>query len=277
MLLYLYLTHHALHLYLAILVWFFFYFGFAYIDLFADHLTFCLFFGLCSFLHVLELFAGICLIKRLTCICIQLWHRYMTDYFTIPMDAWGMHGCKRIKLAKCHGSPREAGRRPTTASGQTGRKNKPAQKHYPPTFISWTLVHLSPVLIHILENLPSAKGSCCSAHFASWAKRVSPTEKKHTPKNPIPQLAHEQRVTVVLYQGGGPLLPYDCFMELFHRVFDQPAEGKKIREQLLTVTQGNRNASEYALEFRRLTAGSRWNKSALKEAFRQGLNQEVLV
>lgn len=35
--------------------------------------------------------------------------------------------------------------------------------------------------------------------------------------------------------------------------------------------------AEYAMVFRMLTAGSEWNKLALKAAFRQGFNPEVLA
>lgn len=52
--------------------------------------------------------------------------------------------------------------------------------------------------------------------------------------------------------------------------------GEKIGEQLLVVKEGRWRAAEYALAFCMLTARSGCNKIALKAAFRNGLNVEVL-
>lgn len=54
-------------------------------------------------------------------------------------------------------------------------------------------------------------------------------------------------------------------------------EGEGIREQLLSVTQGNCRAAEYALELRMLVIGSGWNIPALKAAYHQGLNPAILT
>lgn len=45
----------------------------------------------------------------------------------------------------------------------------------------------------------------------------------------------------------------------------------------MTLSQEERHVSEYALEFRTIAAGSGWNSTALKAAFRKGLNSDVLT
>lgn len=79
--------------------------------------------------------------------------------------------------------------------------------------------------------------------------------------------------TVVWY----PLSSYNGFVEHFQQVLDHTLEGKEIIQQLLTIMQGKRNASEYALEFCVLAVGSGLNDLALRPAFHQGLNPEVLT
>lgn len=59
-------------------------------------------------------------------------------------------------------------------------------------------------------------------------------------------------------------------------MFNYAPEGKEISEQLLDVKQGRRQAVDCALEFHKLATRSGWNVSALKFAFCQGLNAEVL-
>lgn len=44
----------------------------------------------------------------------------------------------------------------------------------------------------------------------------------------------------------------------------------------MKITQGSRDVVEYALEFRTIAAQSRWNEPALKTAFHQGLNLELV-
>lgn len=85
------------------------------------------------------------------------------------------------------------------------------------------------------------------------------------------------RATAIWFQGGDQLVSYNHFVELFQSVFDHSPEGKKIREQLLTMSQGSRGVAEYALKFHNFATGSSWNEHALKAAFCQGLNPEILT
>lgn len=61
------------------------------------------------------------------------------------------------------------------------------------------------------------------------------------------------------------------FQQLFQRVFEHAPEEGEVSKHLLTLSQGNRRAAEYALEFCTLAVGSGWNELALKAAFRRGL------
>lgn len=45
----------------------------------------------------------------------------------------------------------------------------------------------------------------------------------------------------------------------------------------MSLSQGNQRVVEFALEFRMLAVESRWNKPALKAAFRRGLNHNILT
>lgn len=60
-------------------------------------------------------------------------------------------------------------------------------------------------------------------------------------------------------------------------MFNHAPEGREIGEQLLDVKQRRKRAMESLLEFRKLATRSGWNASALKTAFRQGLNAKVLA
>lgn len=44
---------------------------------------------------------------------------------------------------------------------------------------------------------------------------------------------------MVWEQGGEALTSYECFIELFHHIFDLASEGKEIGEILMAVKQGN--------------------------------------
>lgn len=50
-----------------------------------------------------------------------------------------------------------------------------------------------------------------------------------------------------------------------------------MREQLLSIFQGQQSAMDYSLDFCILAAGCRWNKLALKMACHKGLNVEVIT
>lgn len=62
---------------------------------------------------------------------------------------------------------------------------------------------------------------------------------------------------------------------MFHQVFDHSSKRMEVGELLLTLCQGPRRM--FTLKFRTIAAGSGWNDAALKAAFRQGFNPEVLT
>ncbi|KAL0153155.1 hypothetical protein M9458_051542, partial [Cirrhinus mrigala] len=67
----------------------------------------------------------------------------------------------------------------------------------------------------------------------------------------------------------------DYFLQQICEVFEYPAGGRDISTQLISITQGNRTAAEYANEFRTLAAQSGWNDIALKAIFYNSLNTEL--
>lgn len=67
------------------------------------------------------------------------------------------------------------------------------------------------------------------------------------------------------------------FVEMFCRVFDHAPKGKEWESSCLLFKQGWRHEVDYGLQFCTLAAGSGGNELALKDAFCQGLNTEVLT
>ncbi|XDV19520.1 hypothetical protein PO909_024978 [Leuciscus waleckii] len=67
----------------------------------------------------------------------------------------------------------------------------------------------------------------------------------------------------------------DYFIQQLREVFEYPAGGKDVSTQIINITQGNRTAAEYAIEFRTLAAQSGWNDIALKAMFHRSLNSEL--
>ncbi len=68
---------------------------------------------------------------------------------------------------------------------------------------------------------------------------------------------------------------YKYFVQQLRDVFEYPTGGKDISTQLLHMSQGNRTAADYAIEFRTLAAQSGWNDISLKAVFRQSLNFDL--
>lgn len=58
-------------------------------------------------------------------------------------------------------------------------------------------------------------------------------------------------------------------------MFEYPAGGKDVSTQLLHISQDNRTAEEYAIEFRTLAAQSGRNDVSLKAVFQKSLNAEL--
>ncbi|GAA6081736.1 juxtaposed with another zinc finger protein 1a isoform X1, partial [Tachysurus ichikawai] len=65
------------------------------------------------------------------------------------------------------------------------------------------------------------------------------------------------------------------FLTQFHSVFKHSAGGESAEEHLLSVSQGNRTAADYALEFRTLTAQADWEERPLKLLYRKRLSREL--
>ena len=68
---------------------------------------------------------------------------------------------------------------------------------------------------------------------------------------------------------------YATFEQEFKRVFDHPVAGQDAGSRLLSIRQGTRNVSAYAVEFRTLAASTGWEDSVLRCIFRQGLTKAM--
>ncbi len=63
------------------------------------------------------------------------------------------------------------------------------------------------------------------------------------------------------------------FIQSFKEVFEHPAGGKEVGEQLLSLRQRGGSAADYALSFRTLAAQTGWRDAdPLKLVFRRGLS-----
>lgn len=60
--------------------------------------------------------------------------------------------------------------------------------------------------------------------------------------------------TAICDKGGEPVCSYECFLSLFHRVFDHAPEGKEVGDLLTSFKQGLCWVVEYTLEFCTLAA-----------------------
>ncbi len=69
---------------------------------------------------------------------------------------------------------------------------------------------------------------------------------------------------------------FASFTQSFKEVFEHPAGGKEVGEQLLSLRQGGDSAADYALSFRTLAAQTGWRDAELlKLLFRKGFNQDL--
>ncbi|KAI4894309.1 hypothetical protein NFI96_031188, partial [Prochilodus magdalenae] len=68
---------------------------------------------------------------------------------------------------------------------------------------------------------------------------------------------------------------YTDFIRDFRAVFDHPDEGRETGDQLFQLQQGSRSVAQYTLAFRTIAAGSGWNETALRTAYRNGLNLDI--
>lgn len=78
-----------------------------------------------------------------------------------------------------------------------------------------------------------------------------------------------------VWLGENDITNYEQFIKLFQHVFHSP-DGKEVSDKLLSLRQGNHHAAEYFLDFRTLAAESRWNDSALRAVYIQGLNKKLI-
>lgn len=68
---------------------------------------------------------------------------------------------------------------------------------------------------------------------------------------------------------------FSAFIQQFKEVFEHPTDGKEAGEQLLSLRQGRRSASNYDLSFRTLAAQTGWPEDPFKLHFCRGLSMEL--
>ncbi|KAM9412399.1 uncharacterized protein ACWYII_026600 [Salvelinus alpinus] len=68
---------------------------------------------------------------------------------------------------------------------------------------------------------------------------------------------------------------YSTFAEEFKRVFQGPTSGPDSAKQLLTLRQGRRSVTDYAIQFHTVAAASGWNDEALTVCFLKGLSDTI--
>lgn len=66
-------------------------------------------------------------------------------------------------------------------------------------------------------------------------------------------------------------LNYPQFVAEIRKIFDHPVRGREAANRLLTLRQGSRSVSDYAIEFRILAAESGWDEVSLQGVFSHGL------
>ncbi len=81
--------------------------------------------------------------------------------------------------------------------------------------------------------------------------------------------------TAVWSDGHAVFPSFTSFLQRFREVFEHPAGGKEVGEQLLALRQGRSTAADYALSFRTLSAQTGWSDDPLKLLFRKGLSAEL--
>ncbi len=73
-----------------------------------------------------------------------------------------------------------------------------------------------------------------------------------------------------------PTFPsFRAFIQRFKEVFEHPAGGKEVGEQLLSLRQGRGSAADYALSFRTLAVQTGGPDDPLKLNYHKGLNTEL--
>lgn len=78
-------------------------------------------------------------------------------------------------------------------------------------------------------------------------------------------------------KGGEPDTSFDHFLAMFQRVFNHVPEGEEVGKRLMSLTEGQQSMVEFALIFHTLSSESKCNEPALKAAFWQGLNSNILA
>ncbi len=64
-------------------------------------------------------------------------------------------------------------------------------------------------------------------------------------------------------------------MEMFQKLLQVALHGREATQSLVTLQQGKRSVTDYAIEFCFIATDSGWNQSALSDAFFHGLSEQI--
>ncbi|XP_078812567.1 uncharacterized protein LOC144996750 [Oryzias latipes] len=70
-------------------------------------------------------------------------------------------------------------------------------------------------------------------------------------------------------------LTYECFIDKFKLVFDQPRKQEEAARKLLALEQRNRSVSDHVIDFRILAVEAGWTDPALHGVFYKSLNETI--
>uniref|UniRef100_A0A3P9IHF7 Reverse transcriptase n=1 Tax=Oryzias latipes TaxID=8090 RepID=A0A3P9IHF7_ORYLA len=70
-------------------------------------------------------------------------------------------------------------------------------------------------------------------------------------------------------------LTYECFIDEFKLVFDQPRKQEEAARKLLALEQRNRSVSDHVIDFRILAVEAGWTDPALRGVFYKSLNEPI--
>uniref|UniRef100_A0A3Q4ACU0 Retrotransposon gag domain-containing protein n=1 Tax=Mola mola TaxID=94237 RepID=A0A3Q4ACU0_MOLML len=65
------------------------------------------------------------------------------------------------------------------------------------------------------------------------------------------------------------------FIKIFTQIFQSTSLGRETAKALVSLRQGKKSVSDYAVEFRTIAADSGWNQPALIDAFLNGLSETL--
>ncbi len=128
----------------------------------------------------------------------------------------------------------------------------------------------------LTDHPQGVRGSCCNVPVCQPATILYSTdEESHCLRCSLLTGRALEWATAVWSDERMVFPSFTRFLQRFREVFEHPAGGKEVGEQLLALRQGRSTAADYALSFRTLSAQTGWADDPLKLLFRKGLSMEL--